>query len=152
MRILIVLALGLIAPVAAKADGLSLEDFAVFQGAQVTNESIAARREVVQCLQTTKTPRICIGATVPACPDAIEVCETREVTVWEHYGHDVYLALRRALGGPAWIDEAHLRLGGEMRQRCVRRTAEAGAAAGRVCALREAAGRALDLRFALVAP
>ena len=139
-------------PLVALADVLALEEFAVFQG-DVPPEGVPdARAQIVDCLQATRAPRACIGVTVLACEASSEACALVETAVWERLGFDIYLALRAALGGPDWIDTAHLRLGSEMVARCEARGAEAGAGAAEVCRLNEAASRTLDLRFALVAP
>ncbi|MBT8458564.1 MAG: hypothetical protein HKP37_06425 [Boseongicola sp.] len=148
MRFLLILALGFLSPFPVKADALLLEDFAVFQGVSDVSKNATGRAEIVACLQGTKTPRSCIGLLVRSCEDDAVACEAREASIWEHYGYDIYLALRRSLGGPDWIDEAHRRIGAEMVARCETASNEAVTS----CQLREAAGRALDLRFALVAP
>ena len=152
MRMWLIFSLAFWVPALAKADALSLEAFAVFQGAGDVDGLADTRAQLVQCLQDTRTPRVCIGATVPTCRGESEACETLETKAWEHYGYDVYLALRRALGGPDWIDTAHARIGAEMAARCAGQLSDDGKAAVQVCQLREAAARALDLRFALVAP
>jgi hypothetical protein len=152
MRLFLICALGFLSPVVARADALLLQDFAVFQGASDVSEIAPGRAQIVACLQGTQAPRSCIGTVVQACDGGTRVCEAQEASVWEHYGYDIYLALRRSLGGPEWIDEAHARIGLEMVARCDARLREAGEDALSVCQLREAAGRALDLRFALVAP
>ena len=152
MRIL-ALCLGAgLSPIAAAADPLSLMDFAVFHGATEVVEQEAARAQIVTCLQGTRTPRSCIGTVVQVCDGSADACVAQEASVWEHYGYDIYLALRRSLGGPDWIDDAHIRIGSEMVARCAAIGLEEGDAALRACEMREAAGRALDLRFALVAP
>jgi len=152
MRLFVIFILGFFGPTAVKADALLLEDFAVFQGASEVSEIAPGRAQIVACLQGTRAPRSCIGAVVQRCDGEAQACEAREASVWEHYGYDIYLALRRSLGGPDWIDEAHARIGSEMVARCEARSRQAGEEALSLCQLREAAGRALDLRFALVAP
>jgi len=151
-RLLIVLWFGLLGPGFAKADALLLEEFAVFQSEIGQAAATSVRRQIVLCLQMTSEPRTCIGASVQACDGVFEECAIVEAAAWERFGYDLYLELRRALGGPEWIDTAHARIGTEILARCEARVLEAGEASRHVCQLSEAAGRALDLRFALVAP
>lgn len=141
----------------ATAEPLTLEEFGIVHS-EVTAEKAASKRaRIVACLQTTREPLGCIGTTLRVCQVTLEACSYQEAAAWEQLGFDIYLELRRALGGPDWIDAAHLRLRAEIVTQC---DAEAAVENERLmqrairaaCYLRGAAGRTLDLRFALVAP
>ena len=152
MRLIALCVLGVLNPCVAGAQALLLEDFAVFRGSSPSESIAQDRAEIVACLQGTRVPQSCVGIVSKACEGEVQACEVREVVVWEHYGFDVYLALRQALGGPDWIDAAHRRIGLEMVARCDAQVLDSAEAVRAACELQEAAGRALALRFALVAP
>ncbi len=135
-------------PLAVAAEELTLEDFAAFEGQFDVATVDPARAAIVACLQSTRTPSSCIGVTLATCDTDASNCARLEAAAWEWFGYDMYLALREALGGPVWIDAAHARIGEEMDARC----ADLSGDAARLCPVKEAAARAIDLRFALVSP
>ena len=135
-------------PLAVAAQELTFEDFAAFEGQFDAAAVDPARAAIVTCLQSTRTPSSCVGVTLATCDAGASACATLEAAAWERFGYDIYLALREALGGPDWIDTSHARIGGEMDARCAGLSGDAA----RLCPVKEAAARAIDLRFALVSP